>query len=313
MVDNFLVAVGAVAPLFILMSIGFYVKQKHWLTALELEHMNKMVFKIFFFFFMFDNIFSMKSVNLYVPDLMLFGGIGVLLTAVIAFVLVYMAEEDNPRRGTMVQAIFRSNYAILGIPIVVNIFGPEAAAIPTMMIMVVVPLYNVLAVLAFEIFRGGKPNMAHILLGVARNPMILGIVTGFVFKVSGIILPKPILIPVQQVANCTTPLSLIILGSSFSFSSIRHGFVQLVSCIAARLFVVPAIALGIAIEMGFRGVELVTLLVIFATPCAVASFAMAQQMNGDAELAGNCVVYTSALSCFTIFLWVFGLKTAGLF
>jgi len=49
-----------------------------------------------------------------------------------------------------------------------------------------------------------------------------------------------------------------------------------------------------------------------ATPCAVASFAMAQQMDSDGELAGNCVIFSSALSCITMFLWVFITKNLGL-
>ena len=71
--------------------------------------------------------------------------------------------------------------------------------------------------------------------------------------------------------------------------------------------------LPLAVMLGFRGVELVTLIAVFATPCAVAGFAMAQQMQADAELAGNCVVYSSALSCLTIFGWVFLLKTLAFF
>ena len=65
--------------------------------------------------------------------------------------------------------------------------------------------------------------------------------------------------------------------------------------------------------LGFRGAVFVTLIAIFATPCAVASYAMAQQMGADAALAGNCVVFTSALSAFTMFAWVFVTKALGLF
>ena len=81
----------------------------------------------------------------------------------------------------------------------------------------------------------------------------------------------------------------------------------------AQLIIVPTIMLSLAIFLGFRGIELVTLMAIFATPCAVAGYAMAQQMGSDADLAGNCVVYTTGLSCFTIFGWVFVLKTLGMF
>ena len=77
---------------------------------------------------------------------------------------------------------------------------------------------------------------------------------------------------------------------------------------------VPAVMLTVAAYVfDFRGVEFVTLIAIFAAPCAVVSFAMAQQMGGDADLAGNCVVFTSALSCFTIFCWILLFKTLGIF
>ena len=49
-----------------------------------------------------------------------------------------------------------------------------------------------------------------------------------------------------------------------------------------------------------------------ATASALTSAEDAKQ-QADAELAGNCVVYSSALSCFTIFGWVFLLKTMGFF
>ena len=81
------------------------------------------------------------------------------------------------------------------------------------------------------------------------------------------------------------------------------------------LFAAVWIGLGLAncILLGFRDVELVTLIAIFASPSAVSSFPMAQQMDSDAELAGDAVVFSSMFSCFTIFLWIFAAKSLGLF
>jgi predicted permease len=77
--------------------------------------------------------------------------------------------------------------------------------------------------------------------------------------------------------------------------------------------IAPAVILTAAGLLGFRGAEFVTLIAITTTPCAVASFTMAQQMDSDAVLAGNAVVISSALSCFTMFGWIFGAKMLGLF
>lgn len=313
MFSNFIVAVSAVVPLFVLMFIGVCIKKYRWLEEEELAHMNRMVFRVFFFCMMFYNIYTTEIASVFRPRLMLFGAAGVLVTFALSLLLVPRFVPDDKKRGAMIQAIFRSNFVLIGVPLVDNIFGSGALAVPTMMIAVIVPIYNVLAVFTLETFRGGRANFSAIVLGVLKNPMIMGALLGTVFLLLGIYLPEPILKPIRQVSAATTPVALIILGASFKGGSFHLHLKELVSCVALRLVVVPAVMLTIAVELGFRDVELVTLLAVFATPCAVASFAMAQQMNSDADLAGNCVVYTSALSCLTIFGWVLALKTWGLF
>ena len=313
MVSNLIVAICAVIPLFFLMLVGFAVKKMRLLTELELAHVNRMVFKIFFFFMMFYNIYTTDLAETFRPHLMLFGAVGVLASALIGGIIICLIEKSNKRRGAMIQAIFRSNFVIMGIPIISNIFGDDQLAIPTMMIAIIVPIYNIVSVFILETFRGGHFYLPGILLGVLKNPMILGAILGAAFLFLGIPIPKPVLKPIGQVAAATTPVALIILGASFKGGSFHNHLPQLVGCVLARLIIVPTIMLGLAIFLGFRGIELVTLVAIFATPCAVAGFAMAQQMNSDAELAGNCVVYTSALSCLTIFGWIFLLKTLGMF
>lgn len=313
MVSNLIVAICAVIPLFFLMLVGFAVKKMRLLTELELAHVNRMVFKIFFFFMMFYNIYTTDLAETFRPHLMLFGAVGVLASALIGGIIICFIEKSNKRRGAMIQAIFRSNFVIMGIPIISNIFGDDQLAIPTMMIAIIVPIYNIVSVFILETFRGGHFYLPTILLGVLKNPMILGAIFGTLFLVLGIPLPKVILKPISQLAAATTPMALIVLGASFKAGSYHEHLPQLVGCVLGRLIIVPTIMLSLAIFLGFRGIELVTLMAIFATPCAVAGYAMAQQMGSDADLAGNCVVYTTGLSCFIIFGWVFVLKTLGMF
>ena len=86
---------------------------------------------------------------------------------------------------------------------------------------------------------------------------------------------------------------------------------------AVAAFVIPTGiitggATGIGILLGFRGVQLGVMLALFASPTAVSSYTMAQQMGADADLAGGLVVATSAVSCITMFLWSFSLMELGL-
>lgn len=313
MESNFIVAVGAVIPMFCLMFIGAMVKKYKLLSEEELNHMNRMVFKVFFSCMMFYSIYTTELATVFRPQLMLYGGLGVVAVCFISMFLVCRMEKEDRRRGVMTQALFRSNFVLMGVPIAANIFGDNEIAVTTMMIAVIVPIYNILGVFVLETFRGGRFALWPILLGVLKNPMILGAIVGALFLVLGIHVPKPVLKPIGQVAAATTPIALIILGASFRLGSTQEHRSQLIGCVLGRLLIIPGILLSLAVALGFRGVEFVTLISIFATPCAVASFAMAQQMGGDADLAGNCVVFTSALSCVTIFGWILLFKTLGIF
>ena len=311
--SNFIVALSAVVPMFFLMSIGAFVKYQKWLTDEELNHMNRMVFRVFFCCMMFHSIYTTDLASTFRPKLMIFGACGVLAIFTLLMLIVPRIETENRRRGVIVQAIFRSNFVLMGVPIVANIFGDKNIAVTTMMIAVIIPMYNILAVLALETFRGGKFALVPILKGVLKNPMILGAIVGALLLILGVHVPAPILKPIGQISAATTPVALIILGASFKFGSTHEHRRQLAGCVFGRLILVPSIVLTTAIFLGFRGIDFVTLIAIFGTPCAVVSFAMAQQMGGDSDLAGNCVVFTSALSCFTIFCWLLLFKTLGIF
>lgn len=313
MFDNFIVALSAVVPMFCLMAIGALVKYRKWLSEVELNHMNRMVFRVFFFCLMFHSIYTTDLSATFRPKLMLFGAVGVISLFIFLMLFIPRIERQNKKRGVMIQAIFRSNFVLFGIPIVANIFGEKDIAVTTMMIAVIIPIYNILAVFALETFRGGKISVLPILHGIITTPMIMGAIAAAIFLFLGVKIPAPILKPVGQISSATTPVALIILGASFKFSSVHEHFKQLVTCVSARLILVPAIFLTLAIILGFRDIEFVTLIAIFGSPCAVVSFAMAQQMGGDSDLAGNCVVFTSAISCFTIFCWILLFKTLGIF
>ena len=118
---------------------------------------------------------------------------------------------------------------------------------------------------------------------------------------------------VQSVSGIASPLQLFLLGAFFQFSGLRRYARELTAVVAAKLIVFPGLFLGLGALLGFRDAAFVSLLGVFASPTAVNSFTMAQQMGGDAELAGDTVVVTSAVSMLTMFLWVFLFKSLGMF
>ena len=314
MEQHFIVALKAIIPLFILIGMGIYVRWRKMLTDTELQHVNAMVFRVFFFCMMFYNMYTTTIATAFRPRLMAFTVIALFVMLLISGIVVCTVEKDNRSRGAMLQGLFRSNFVLLGLPLVENIFGPEAVAVPTMMIAVVSPIYNIVSIFMLESFRGkGRFSLASSFAKVLQNPMIVGALLGLFFVITGISVPEPLLKPVRQIAYCTSPVALLILGASFRFGTVSEEKRNLAILVLGRLLVIPALVMGTAYYMGFRGVDFVTILCIFATPCAVASFAMAQQLGSNAELAGNGVVVTSAFSSITLFFWVVLFKALGVF
>ena len=314
MEQHFIVAVKAIIPLFILIGMGIYVRWRKMLTDTELQHVNAMVFRVFFFCMMFYNMYTTTIATAFRPRLMAFTVTALFVMLLVSGIVVCTVEKDNRSRGAMLQGLFRSNFVLLGLPLVENIFGPEAVAVPTMMIAVVSPIYNIVSIFMLESFRGkGNFSLASSFVKVLQNPMIVGALLGLFFVITGISVPDPLLKPVRQIAYCTSPVALLILGASFRFGTVSEEKRNLAILVLGRLLVIPALVMGTAYYMGFRGVDFVTILCIFATPCAVASFAMAQQLGSNAELAGNGVVVTSAFSSITLFFWVVLFKALGVF
>lgn len=313
MLSNFIVSLEAVLPMFLMLAAGFGVKRFRLLTETELRHLNKMIFVVFFPPMMFTNLYGADIKEAVDGKLLAFGLVSVAVIYGVSTLIVMRIEKDPRSRGAMIQAIYRSNFVIMGIPIAVNMYGHGNLAVTAMMVAVIVPVYNVLAVVTLEVFRGGKLDVAGILKKVLTNPLILGAAAGLFTVLTGLKMPGVLEEAVGDMAAVATPLALVILGASIDFGSIRECGRNLIVSVAARLVVVPAVGLSAAALAGFRGIAFVTLIAMFAAPTAVSSFTMAQSMDSDGQLAGNCVIFSTAFACFTMFLWIFLFKNLGMF
>lgn len=313
MLSNFVIALEAVLPIFIIMGVGMLIRHQGLVDEYDVKKMNKTVFAVFFPVLMFSNLYGKDIHGAVDGKLMLFSVLTVLLVYGLTVAFVVHIEKNQKTRGAMIQAIYRSNFVIMGIPIVSNIYGGDNLILPSVMITVVVPIYNVLAVITLEVFRGGKPNALHILKQLAKNPLILGALAGILAVLIDLRLPQVLENAVSSMAGVATPMALLTLGAFFDFKSIAKRKKDIAICVIGRLIAVPAVGVIAGILLGFRDVALVTLIAIFASPSAVSSFPMAQEMDSDAELAGDAVVFSSMFACFTMFIWIFAAKSLGLF
>lgn len=309
--ENLILSLNVVLPSFIIIICGYITRHINLIDDHTLEKMNIVTFKTFLPLLLFYNVYNTKLEGVFNLKLMIFAPLAVLITCIAMCVIIPIFEKENRKRGVLIQAIFRSNFVLFGLPIVLSLCGEENAGVTSLLIAVIVPMFNFLAVIVLEIFRGGKININKILRGILSNPLILSSICGIVFLLLRIKLPHAIDKSVSDMSKVATPLALFILGGSFKFNEIKGNLKYIIMGVGGKLIVVPAIFIPIAIALGFRNVELATLMIMLSAPTAVSSFTMAQQMDGDGELAAQLVVFSSAFAVVTIFFWVFIIKQLG--
>ncbi len=306
--NNLIIAFNVVLPLFLCISLGYFLRQIKLVDEFSLNKINKLCFKVFLPIYLFDSVAKTDLSSAFNGKVVLFAVSSLVVLYIALMLIVPRIEKDNKKCGVIIQAIFRSNFALFGLPMAASLCGEEDLGPTSLLIGIIVPLYNVLAVITLETFRGGKPNFKKILKGIITNPLIIAPALGALVYLLGISFPSAIEKTITDLGRVATPLSLVALGGSFTFHKVRGYTKQLILGISGKLIFTPLVMVSIAAALGFRNETLVPIMIMFGAPTAVSSFPMAQQMDSDGELAAQFVVFTSAFAILSIFLWIFVLK-----
>jgi predicted permease len=313
MLQNFIICVNAVIPSAIYLIIGITLKVTGVIKDEEVKKFTHVVFVTLYPFIMFDNLYGKNIADNMDVKLGLYAVGFTVLQFAASWIFVCAIEKSNYERGAMIQALYRSNYVLMGFPIAVNLFGKGNITAVAIIMMLVVPFYNITAVIVFETFRGGKVNFGQMLKRILTNPIIDGGIAAFIVMMLGIKLPPAVEMTVGTLSDATSPVAMILLGAALNLKGFRSDRVRILICTLGKLVVFPALGITGAVLLGITGVQLIAVTLMVAAPVALASYAMASSMGGNGELAGELVVITTVCSCFTIPVFLFILKTNGLF
>ncbi len=324
--NEFLFAINATAPICLLVLIGYFLKRVGLLSVSLASSLNKLVFRLFLPAMLFLNVYKIESFS-EIDFTFVWYAIGATaLLFGVGLLVVLCFSKENEKRGVLLQAIFRANFSLVGISLASSIFGDAGAMMATVLSAFLIPIFNLLAILSLSLFSSEKrSSLKDFLLKTVKNPLIISIATGFValgvravFVHFGIAFRlvdvAPIYKTLTSLSSVATPLALIALGGQFELSAIPHLKREITFGVIARCVVVPVVVVGVAYLLrAFDGAHFATFVAAFCTPVAVSSVPMVQEMNGDVDLAGQLVVWSTIFSALTIFLASYLLKLAGIF
>jgi len=311
--ESFLVCFRAVAPIFLMMALGYLAQRTGAISREDVPRLNKVAFRFFLSVTMFYNLYNSDISNALQPRLLLFTVAAVAVEYGLSCAWVLLTEKGSDKQGVKIQGIYRSNFVLIGLPLAAALVEGADLGPVVMLIAVVVPMYNVLAVITLEVFRGGRPRLGQVVLNILKNPLILAALAGLLFLFTGLRLPPTLESTVKQLSAVSSPYMLFLLGVFFRFSGLKRYKRDLAEVTLGRLVVMPGLALTAAYLLGFRGVGFAGLIAVFGSATAVSSFTMVQEIGGDDELAGDIVVMTSAVCVATMFGWSLLFKTLGAF
>lgn len=313
MLDNIVLSFNVVAPLFIEMLLGIFLRYIKLLDQHTTATINKLIFKCFLPILLFYNIYNTRLEEIESYYYMYIVMIGIIVIFAILILVVPFFEKDRKKCGVIIQAGFRSNFVLFGIPVATLLLGEENTGAVSLLIAVVIPLFNILSVADLEYFRGKKLNIRSVCLGIVKNPLIIASVLGIIANLSGFKFLPFMESTISGISKIATPLALIALGAEFKLSAVKQYWKQLTAGLLLRLLIVPIIMITVTVALGIRGEEFVAILIVFSAPVAVNSYIMAEMMEGDGVLASQLVFYSTGLSILTLFVLIFVTKTLGFY
>ncbi|HAK46891.1 MAG TPA: hypothetical protein DCO79_13360 [Spirochaeta sp.] len=297
-------AAVTVAPIFILIFIGILLRQSGLISKEFITTASKIVFRLALPAMVFSKMSKVREIpDALIGVTLLFAGV-----TVIVFIILWLSAGKLPAvtHGSFVQGAFRGNIAIIGLAVIENAFGLEALQAGVVILMVMMPLYNLLAVIVLSrssAVQGGN-ILKQVLLNLIKNPLIWAIAIGLPFGLHNIHMPVVVQRTLNYLSQLAMPLALISIGGSLTLRGLMQRRFLWITASAVKLFVLPLIVFAGTALFGISGNVRAAVVAASACPTAVSSFAMAEAMGADGELSGEIISATTLFSVFTFTFWI---------
>lgn len=312
--ENLIFSLNATIPIFLMMLLGMLFRKLGWMDEVFAAKMNKFVFLVPLPVLLFEQLATVDFSEVWDIKFILFCFMVTAISITIS-TLISLLWKDRSIKGEFIQATYRSSAALLGIAFIQNIYG--TAGMAPLMIIGSVPLYNIMAVVVLSVFKPGnnsfdKALVKKTLKGIATNPIIIGIVAGFVW--SALKLPMPTILHkvVSNVGTTATPMGLMSMGATFELRKATSKMKPTIVAVFMKLVGFCAVFLPVAAVLGFRNEELIAILVMLGSATTVSCFVMARNMGHEGTLSSGVIMMTTLLSAFTLTMWLDVLRSFGL-
>ncbi len=310
--NTFYLSFSVVFPIVCMLSLGYSLTLMKVFDDIFLKKANMLNFEVFLPILLFISIYRSDFNFITIVPLLVFAVITTILIFIALFIYIPKIIKEREDISVVIQGAYRSNFVLFGLPITASLYGIENITIISIMIAIIIPLYNILAVIVLQTYSDKSPSFFTVGKELIKNPLIIASFLAISLVSLEVEIPLLLEKTMLDISRIATPFALIILGGCFKLRGIKKYIKSLTIGVCIKLFIIPLIFIPLSILFSFRGIELIGLVAMYATPTAITSFTMAQAMGANDELAGQIVVLSSIFSVFTIFICIMFLQYGNL-
>ncbi|MCK0198070.1 AEC family transporter [Ancylobacter sp. 6x-1] len=199
----------------------------------------------------------------------------------------------------------QANTVFVGVPLILQAFGPEGAVPLFLLIAVHLPIMMVVATIATEGAKTGLsgPGLAKLARTLALNPILLGIYAGGIAKLAGYVPGGVLKQTLDMLAASAVPCALISLGLALHRYPIQGDFKPAVVITALKLILHPLIVYILVHLLPMPPVWADVAVAFAAMPCGVNAYLLAQRYKAGVAASASAVSLSTGLSLITVTVW----------
>jgi malonate transporter and related proteins len=290
---------GALAPVFILIALGWVLRTRgfpgddFWPAAERLVY-----------FVLFPALLFLTTAAADLDALALLPLAGALIAAIGATVALTMALRPWLKVGdaaftSVLQGGIRCN-TYVGLAAGSALFGELGLTIMGLVVFVVVTTVNVVSVVALTHYGPRAAGPRDVVASVVRNPLIVACVLGFCGNALGIELPAVAYETLDVLARASLTLGLLCVGAGLELAHLGRARRAALVTSALKLLVLPA-ATALACRLfGIDPLSAAAAVLFTAAPISASSYVLARQLGGDATMIAGLITITTIAAVATM-------------
>ena len=303
-----------VLPVFLVIGLGTVLRQLKLLDESFIYQTNQLVYMVFLPLLLFYKIGKADFFSFFNARLVIGSSLVILLGFLVSYAYGLVRRYPPPVLGSFSQGSFRGNLAYVGLAICLNAYGEDGLTGAGVLMGFLVPVLNLFAILALLLphkHQQGEQKTSW-LSQLALNPLIIASFLGIAWSYWNLPIPVVLDRSLGIMTGLALPMALLAIGGSFSLRRLKGDLNVAGLASMIKLLLLPLLACALLVPLGVSGDDLGIGILMAGTPAATATYIMAHQMKGDAELAGSIVMLSTLCSAFSYTILLLVLKWTGL-